>query len=306
VVGKLLDANDPNLGFDAQTGDYVDMIKAGIIDPTKVVRLAYAPHTREGQKLIAHELAHTVQQSTKGAPVRVQRQPSDAGVPVADESYTKHVNCLARNGLGYGGMRSAGVITPDEIAQVNKYCREKEDTGYNEDIVPTDDENRQVLTGELVKREVVDELERAYLETVDTLAELGEPLDAEQIAALNGALRWLLVLGREPARTHFSAPSTGRRPPGMPVVGAAAATPLLGSVLALPLLGGAEGVGGAGLLAGEGVVGTGVLAGLGGIALGVVAGVIGVALVGLAAYGIYEFLKHGSRTSPSFRMRPNR
>ena len=40
VVGKLLDANDPNRGFDAQTGDYVDMIKAGIIDPTKVVRLA--------------------------------------------------------------------------------------------------------------------------------------------------------------------------------------------------------------------------------------------------------------------------
>src|SRR5712675_2719582 len=40
VVGKLLDSNDPNRGFDAQTGDYVDMIKAGIIDPTKVVRLA--------------------------------------------------------------------------------------------------------------------------------------------------------------------------------------------------------------------------------------------------------------------------
>jgi chaperonin GroEL len=40
VVGKLLDANDLNRGFDAQTGEYVDMIKSGIIDPTKVVRLA--------------------------------------------------------------------------------------------------------------------------------------------------------------------------------------------------------------------------------------------------------------------------
>jgi chaperonin GroEL len=29
-----------NYGFDAQEGKYVDMIKAGIIDPTKVVRLA--------------------------------------------------------------------------------------------------------------------------------------------------------------------------------------------------------------------------------------------------------------------------
>src|SRR5271156_1468428 len=40
VVGKLLDSSDPNYGFDAQSGNYVDMVKAGIIDPTKVVRLA--------------------------------------------------------------------------------------------------------------------------------------------------------------------------------------------------------------------------------------------------------------------------
>jgi chaperonin GroEL len=40
VVGKLLDRTDTNYGFDAQTGDYVDMVKAGIVDPTKVVRLA--------------------------------------------------------------------------------------------------------------------------------------------------------------------------------------------------------------------------------------------------------------------------
>jgi chaperonin GroEL len=40
VVGKLLEKADANYGFDAQTGQYVDMIKAGIIDPTKVVRAA--------------------------------------------------------------------------------------------------------------------------------------------------------------------------------------------------------------------------------------------------------------------------
>ena len=39
-VGKLLDKGDANYGFDAQSGEYVDMVKAGIIDPTKVVRLA--------------------------------------------------------------------------------------------------------------------------------------------------------------------------------------------------------------------------------------------------------------------------
>ncbi len=40
VVGKLIESADYNFGFDAQTGEYVDMVKKGIIDPTKVVRTA--------------------------------------------------------------------------------------------------------------------------------------------------------------------------------------------------------------------------------------------------------------------------
>jgi len=40
VAGKLLEKNNKSLGFDAQLGEYVDMIKTGIIDPTKVVRTA--------------------------------------------------------------------------------------------------------------------------------------------------------------------------------------------------------------------------------------------------------------------------
>ncbi|KAL8273989.1 hypothetical protein Esti_002078 [Eimeria stiedai] len=40
VVGNLLRQKDPNLGFNAQTGEYVNMIQAGIIDPTKVVKTA--------------------------------------------------------------------------------------------------------------------------------------------------------------------------------------------------------------------------------------------------------------------------
>jgi chaperonin GroEL len=55
VVGKLLDADDPNRGFDAQTGDYVDMIKAGIIDPTKVVRLALQNAASVGGLLVTTE-----------------------------------------------------------------------------------------------------------------------------------------------------------------------------------------------------------------------------------------------------------
>ncbi len=40
VVGKLIESADYAFGFDAQSGEYVDMVKAGIIDPTKVVRTA--------------------------------------------------------------------------------------------------------------------------------------------------------------------------------------------------------------------------------------------------------------------------
>ena len=40
VVGKINDAKDAAIGFDAQNGKYVNMFKAGIIDPTKVVRTA--------------------------------------------------------------------------------------------------------------------------------------------------------------------------------------------------------------------------------------------------------------------------
>ena len=40
IVGKLLEQKDANYGFDAQNGEYCDLVKAGIIDPVKVVRCA--------------------------------------------------------------------------------------------------------------------------------------------------------------------------------------------------------------------------------------------------------------------------
>ena len=38
VAGKLLESKDPNFGFDAQKEIYLDLVKAGIVDPAKVVR----------------------------------------------------------------------------------------------------------------------------------------------------------------------------------------------------------------------------------------------------------------------------
>merc|ERR1712194_203073 len=40
VVEKLLASRNPHLGYNAQTGEYVDMVKAGIIDAAKVTKTA--------------------------------------------------------------------------------------------------------------------------------------------------------------------------------------------------------------------------------------------------------------------------
>ncbi|SNT19954.1 MULTISPECIES: TCP-1/cpn60 chaperonin family protein, partial [unclassified Azospirillum] len=40
VAGKLLESTDTNYGYDAQKGEFTDLLKAGIIDPAKVVRVA--------------------------------------------------------------------------------------------------------------------------------------------------------------------------------------------------------------------------------------------------------------------------
>jgi chaperonin GroEL len=40
VVGKLLEKSDYNWGYNAATGEYQDLVKAGIIDPAKVTRSA--------------------------------------------------------------------------------------------------------------------------------------------------------------------------------------------------------------------------------------------------------------------------
>lgn len=40
IVGKIIENSDANFGYDAAKGEYTDMLKSGIIDPTKVVRCA--------------------------------------------------------------------------------------------------------------------------------------------------------------------------------------------------------------------------------------------------------------------------
>jgi chaperonin GroEL len=55
ISGKVLDKGESNWGFDAQSGQYKDLVAAGIIDPTKVVRIALQGAASVGGLMITTE-----------------------------------------------------------------------------------------------------------------------------------------------------------------------------------------------------------------------------------------------------------
>jgi chaperonin GroEL len=68
VVGRLTDKDEPNFGYDAQSGEYKDMVVAGIIDPTKVVRVALQDAASVAGLLITTEAMVADRPEPKGAP----------------------------------------------------------------------------------------------------------------------------------------------------------------------------------------------------------------------------------------------
>jgi chaperonin GroEL len=68
VVGKLSDSSDLNFGFDAQTGQYGDLLQKGIIDPVKVVRHALQDAASIAGLLITTE-AMIAEKPKKDAPM---------------------------------------------------------------------------------------------------------------------------------------------------------------------------------------------------------------------------------------------
>jgi chaperonin GroEL len=68
VVGKLTDKNDANYGYDAQADEYKDMVRAGIIDPTKVVRVALQDAASIAGLLITTEAMVGDRPEPKGGP----------------------------------------------------------------------------------------------------------------------------------------------------------------------------------------------------------------------------------------------
>ncbi|HUB16127.1 MAG TPA: chaperonin GroEL [Acetobacteraceae bacterium] len=68
ISGKVLDKDEYNWGFDAQTGEFKDLVKAGIIDPTKVVRTALQDAASVAGLLITTEAMVAEKPEKKAAP----------------------------------------------------------------------------------------------------------------------------------------------------------------------------------------------------------------------------------------------
>ena len=86
VVGKLTDSRDAGWGYDAQAGEYTDLVARGVIDPTKVVRNAL-----QGAASVAGLLI------TTEAMVAERPQRKEAGMPGGG------------GGGGMGGMGGGGM-----------------------------------------------------------------------------------------------------------------------------------------------------------------------------------------------------
>jgi chaperonin GroEL len=69
IAGKILDRDEYNWGFDAQTGEFKDLVKSGIIDPTKVVRTALQDAASVAGLLITTEAMVAEKPEKKGPPM---------------------------------------------------------------------------------------------------------------------------------------------------------------------------------------------------------------------------------------------
>ncbi len=69
VLGKVNDSKEANYGFNALTSEYEDLVKAGVLDPTKVVRTALQNAGSIASLMLTTEaLVAEIQEETKGAP----------------------------------------------------------------------------------------------------------------------------------------------------------------------------------------------------------------------------------------------
>ncbi len=81
VVNAVENAENLNIGFNAATGEYVDMFEAGIIDPLKVARVALTNATSVSSLLLTTEAAIYEIPEEVSAPAGDGGMPPQMGMP---------------------------------------------------------------------------------------------------------------------------------------------------------------------------------------------------------------------------------
>jgi chaperonin GroEL len=76
VVGRIRESENENFGFNAETGEYGDMVKMGVIDPAKVTRLALQNATSVSALMLTTEalVAEIKDEEKKAAGCRCSRR----------------------------------------------------------------------------------------------------------------------------------------------------------------------------------------------------------------------------------------
>ena len=80
VANAVKIAEDKNTGFNAATGEYVDMLEAGIIDPTKVERIALQNAVSVASLLLTTEATVSEIKEDKAAPAMPPMDPGMGGM----------------------------------------------------------------------------------------------------------------------------------------------------------------------------------------------------------------------------------
>ena len=81
IAGKILESKDNSYGFDAQSGKFCDLVKAGIVDPTKVVRTALIDAVSVAALLTTTEAMITDKPEDKSGPSMPDMGGMGGGMP---------------------------------------------------------------------------------------------------------------------------------------------------------------------------------------------------------------------------------
>ncbi|KAG2285716.1 hypothetical protein Bca52824_045320 [Brassica carinata] len=144
IVDKLLESNNPDIGYDVAKGEYVDMVKSGIIDPVKMIRTALVDAARDSNadgifyaelnEVLTRELA---EDGYVGAEVRVttteevvtkiskkeEASPAMGGGVGADGIFYAELNEVLTRELaedGYVGAEVRVTTTEEVVTKISK------------------------------------------------------------------------------------------------------------------------------------------------------------------------------------------